>query len=249
MKSTNRLGGYGYAPFIIGLLLVSVVSLYLATVTHIEFLQHVAAIPLELLAGAFLVDRYLAWRERQQRARQLLFIKSCLFRSELRSLYLTNFNALAEPRITMADVEAASETQLNAWLSEVKDAKYRSDEAMEAVIDEYVKAKPVFDRFLQWAIDNDSERIFHSMIMLGHFIRDVLLFKQLHPDMLFITKAAEDPEVLQRTKDVLTEGLEAFLKFAIDLKATEPTVFAALMEDYRYSAALVAPKLGATAPE
>ena len=248
MKSTNPLGSFGYALFISVLLLLSLIFLYLETVTHFEFLLHVAAIPLEILAGALLVDRYLAWRERQRRARQLVFIKSCLFRSELRSLYLTNFGALAEPRITLNDVETASEKQLNTWLPQLKDAKYRSYEAMEAVITEYVKAQPVFDRFLQWAIDNDSERIFHDMIMLTHFIHDVRLFKQLHPNTMFMTKAAEDPEVLQRTKTILTDGLEAFLKFCVELKVTEPKVFATLMQDYRYSAAIVAPNLEASSP-
>jgi hypothetical protein len=248
MKKSTRPDVLSYILFIISLLSISLLFLYLEKATHFEFLLHVAAIPLEILAGALLVDRYLAWRERQRRARQLVFIKSCLFRSELRSLYLTNFSALAEPQITLKDIETASEKQLNTWLGQLKDAKYRSHEAMEAVITEYVRAQPVFDRFLQWAIDNDSERIFHDMIMLTHFIHDVSLFKQLHPNTMFMTKAAEDPEVLQRTKTILTDGLEAFLKFCMELKATEPKVFATLIQDYRSSAAIVAPNLKATPP-
>ncbi len=250
MKTTKHPGAPSYILFIISLLLLSAFFLYLETVTHFEFLLHVAAIPLEILAGALLVDRYLAWRERQRRSRQLVFIKSCLFRSELRSLYLTNFAALAEPRITLADIEAASPKQLTTWLGQLKDAEYRSPEAMESVITEYVNAQPVFDRFLQWAIDNDSERIFHDMIMLTHFIHDVRLFKQMHPDTMFITKAAEDPEILQRTKTILTDGLAAFLRFCVELKATEPTVFATLMQDYRYSAAILpsAAALDSSAP-
>ena len=248
MKRSTRPGGLSYILFVTSLVLLSLLFLYLEKLTHVEFLLHVAAIPLEILAGALLVDRYLAWRERQRRARQLLFIKSCLFRSDLRSLYLTNFGALEEPRITLQGIETASQSQLTAWLDQLKDAKYRSPEAMETVVDEYVKAQPVFDRFLQWAIDNDSERIFHDMIMLTHFIHDVRLFKQLHPDTLFMTKAAEDPEMLQRTRTILTDGLAAFLRFCIELKATEPDVFATLMQDYRYSAAIFAPTLEATAP-
>jgi hypothetical protein len=86
------------------------------------------------------------------------------------------------------------------------------------------------------------------MIMLTHFIHDVRLFKQLHPDTLFMTQAAQDPEMLQRTKTILTDGLAAFLRFCIELKATEPKVFATLMQDYRYSAAIFAPTLETATP-
>jgi hypothetical protein len=248
MKTRIRPSVPSYFLFIILLPLLSAIFLYLETVTHYEFLLHVAAIPLEILAGALLVDRYLAWRERQRRGRQLVFIKSCLFRSELRSLYLTNFAALAEPRISLADIEAASQKQLTTWLQQLKDAKYRSPEAMESVITEYVNAEPVFNRFLQWSIDNDSERIFHDMIMLTHFIHDVRLFRQLHPDTMFMTKAAEDAEMMQRTKTILTDGLAAFLRFCGELEAAEPQVFATLMQDYRHSAAIFAPTLEAATP-
>jgi hypothetical protein len=249
MKSPIRPGALGYALLIISLPLLSAVFLYLETVTHYEFLLHVAAIPLEILAGAILLERYLGWRERARRARQLVFIKSTLFRAELRSLYLTNFGALAHPRITLDDIKSAGPKEISAWLEQIKDASYRSPEAMESVITEYVAAYPVFDRFLHWAIDNDCERIFHDMIMLMHFIHDVKLFKDAHPDKLFVSTAAEDPELMERIKSVLTAGLTSFLKFCAELQRAEPRVFASLLDDYRYSAAIVpgAADAGATA--
>lgn len=245
MKNATRPGALGYALLVISLPLLSAAFLYLESVTHYEFLLHVAAIPLEILVGAILIERYLAWRERARRARQLVFIKSTLFRAELRSLYLTNFGALAYPRITIDDIEAASPKDLAVWLEQLKDARYRSPEAMESVITEYVAAYRVFDRFLHWAIDNDCERIFHDMIMLMHFIQDVQLFKSTHPDKLFVSRAAEDPELMQRIKSVLTTGLTSFLKFCAELQRAEPRVFASLLEDYRNSAAII-PALDAT---
>ncbi len=172
-----------------------------------------------------------------------------MFRSELRSLYLTNFGALADPRITMEDLKTANPKELAVWLQQVKDAKYRSPEAMESVITEYVNAYHVFDRFLQWAIVNDCERIFHDMILLMHFIHDAKLFKRSHPEKMFITQALENPELMEKVRTVLTAGLTSFLSFCIDLKVAEPSVFLTLIEDYRFSAGMMPaiPETNATA--
>ncbi|MGR9044776.1 MAG: hypothetical protein ACU83N_05730 [Gammaproteobacteria bacterium] len=225
---------FGYFLVALCLPLVSVFFLYLESITHYEFLLHVAAIPLEVLVGAVLVERYLARRERGRRARQLMFIKSCLFRSELRSLYLTNFQALEYPDIGMEDIKTASSEELAIWLTRVDKARYRSPEAMEAVIMEYVKAYQAFYGFLEWAIANDFEMIFHDMIMLMHFIHDAKLFKRLNPNKMFISKAEEDDELMARVESVLTGGIKSFLKFSIELKENRPDVFRTLIEDYQY---------------
>lgn len=236
MKKIKKPFSFGYFLVVISLPLLSAFFLYLEHITHFEFLLHVAAIPLEILVGAILVERYLAWREKGRRARQLMFIKSCLFRSELRALYLANFEALAFPEISMEDLKRAGPQELKAFLKQVDNAKYRSPEAMEAVINEYVNAYQSFNRFLEWAIDNDFENIFHNMIMLMHFIHDAQLFKTLHPDGLFINKALKDPKLMERVKTVLTDGIKSFLKFCIELQESEPAVFSILMEDYQFTA-------------
>jgi len=235
MKKIHKPLGFGYFLVVVSLPLLSAIFLYLEHITHIEFLLHVAAIPLEILAGAILVERYLAWREKRRRARQLMYIKSCLFRSELRTLYLTNFDALAYPTIGMEDIRDASPKELSEWLQQMENARYRSPEAMEEVIIEYVNAYSSFNRFLEWAIANDFERIFHDMIMLMHFIHDAQLYKSLHPDELFIQKALQNPELMERVKTVLTDGLKSFLKFCLELQEHEPDLFALLMEDFQIS--------------
>ena len=53
---------------ILGLPALSGFFLWLEHVTHFEFLLHVAAIPLEILVGAFLVERWLARRRRRASA-------------------------------------------------------------------------------------------------------------------------------------------------------------------------------------
>jgi len=226
---------YSHIIVIVSLPLLSGFFLYLEHVTHYEFLLHAAAIPLEILVGAILVEQYLAVSEKVRRARQLMLIKSCLFRTELRTLYLTNFGALDYPKISLFGISEAGVDQLKAWLLEVDNARYRSSEAMEAVVMEYVNAYPAFNRFLEWAISNDFERIFHDMIMLMHYIHDAQLFKSLHPDEMFISKALENPELMQRTQTVLTDGLKSFLKFCIELKESEPDVFSMLMDDFQAS--------------
>lgn len=236
MKKFKKPIGFGYTLIIISLPLLSALFLYLEHVTHYEFFLHVAAIPLEILLGAILVERYLAGREKERRARQLMFIKSCLFRSKLRTLYLTNFKSLIYPRITMEDIKEAGPKELTAWLQQVReDARYRSPEAMESVIMEYVNAYQAFNQFLEWAITNDFEKIFHDMIMLIHFIHDAQLFKCLHPDEMFINKAFENPELMERTKTVLTDGIKSFLMFCIELQESDPDVFSMLMEDFQSS--------------
>lgn len=226
---------YSHAIVIISLPLLSAFFLYLEHVTHYEFLLHAAAIPLEILVGAILVEQYLAVNEKVRRARQLMLIKSCLFRTELRTLYLTNFAALEYPKIGLSDISSASVEQLQEWLQQITHARYLSPEAMEAVIMEYVKAYQAFNRFLEWAISNDFERIFHDMIMLMHYIHDAQLFKNLHPNELFIHKALENPELMERTQSVLTDGIKSFLKFCIELKKSEPNIFAMLIDDFQSS--------------
>jgi hypothetical protein len=233
MKKIKKPPGFGYFLVAISLLLLSALFLYLEHITHYEFLLHIAASPLEILVGGILVERYLARREKRRLARQLMFIKSYLFRSELRTLYMTNFGALAYPRIDMKDIKGASPKELKGWLKQVEEkARYLSPEAMEAVITEYVNAYLSFNRFLEWAINNDFERIFYDMIMLMHFIHDAQLFKSMHPNELFISKALKNPEQMERVKAVLTDGIKSFLRFCIELQEHEPDVFLILMEDY-----------------
>lgn len=234
MKKVKKPIGFGYFLVVISLPLLSAFFLYLEHVTHYEFFLHVAAIPLEILLGAILVERYLAWREKERRSRQLMFIKSCLFRAELRSLYLINFKSLAYPRISMEDIKEADSKKLADWLQQVnKEARYRSPADMEAVIVEYVNCYQAFNRFLEWAISNDFEQIFHDMIMLMHYIHDAQLFKSLYPDEMFISKALANPELMQRTQTVLTDGIKSFLRFCIELKESDPEVFSMLMNDFQ----------------
>lgn len=234
--------GIGYFLVVLSLPILSAFILYLEHITHIEFLLHIAAIPLEILLGGILVEQYLRQREKKRRARQLMFLKSCLFRSEFRALYLANFGALAYPVIGMEDIKCASSKELNSWLNDAKNAQYHSPEAIERVLVEYVNAYPTFNRFLEWAITNDDERIFHDMIMLMHFIHDIQLFKSVHPDKLFIDQAIDNQDLMNKIIKILTDGIKSFLRFSLELQENDPDLFLTMMDDYLYFAAMKSEK-------
>jgi hypothetical protein len=56
----------------LALILSSTVLLIIEYKTHIVFLHHLAAIPLEIMLGALLVERYLSRKERAEKVRKVL---------------------------------------------------------------------------------------------------------------------------------------------------------------------------------
>lgn len=221
--------------FVIPLLAIFGILLYLTKLTHSELLSNLTTIPLEMIVGAILVEEYMARKEQQRRTRQLMFIKSFIFRSELRNMYLVNFDALEEPAITMAMIRRADLGRLKQMHKSAATIRYRSPEAMERVIMEYVDAYPVFYGFMEWAMANDFDRIFEEMVFVLHFIHDVKLFKQQNPDQLFIHHAAKDTQLMAKVMRLLGTGVVKFLEYVIELKVNQPTTFDDLLADYEAS--------------
>jgi len=224
-----------YLLMFIGLPSLSALFLFLEKVTHYEFLLHVAAIPLEILLGAFLVKRFLAEKEKEAKRQQLMYIKSFIFRSEMRNLFIANFNALVYPDITIPKIRASSLQELKAMKGSIDTLRYRSSEDMEAVIEEYVNSHGAFYFFMNWAIANDFEGIFHDMLYILHFIQDVRLYKKYHPDKLFIDEAERQPYLMTKVNQVLQNGIIKFLEYAIELKEQRPDMFEDLLADYQIS--------------
>ena len=224
-----------YLLMFIGLPSLSALFLFLEQVTHYEFLFHVAAIPLEILLGAFLVKRFLAEKEKEAKRHQLMYIKSFIFRSEMRNLFIANFSALAYPDITIPKIKVSSLQELKTMRSSIDAVKYRSPEDMEAVIEEYVNSHGAFYFFMDWAIANDFEGIFHDMLYILHFIQDVKLYKKHYPDKLFIEEAKRQPYLMTKVNQVLQNGIIKFLEYAIELKEQRPDMFEELLADYQIS--------------
>jgi len=219
----------------VGLPALSLFFLYLEHLTHIEFLLHVAAIPMEILLGAILVERYLAGKERESKRRQLMLIKSYLFRSRMRNLFISNFDAMAEPRITMEMIRNASLGELKALRARVDGLRYRSPEALEPVVMEYVNSHDTFHDFMDWGIANHFENIFQDMIHILHFIQDVKLFKMHNPDKLFMEEASRKPKLMAKVEGILRTGICSFLDYMVEVKASQPEVFEEIINDYEFS--------------
>jgi len=203
---------------------------------HYEFLLHLAAIPLEILLGAVLVERFLSWHAKTKKRHQLMYIKSYFFRTEMRRVFILNFGALKDPEISIEGIARASAAELRTMRKRLAEPKYGSPAELEPVLDAYVESRGVFQSFMEWAISNDFEGIFHNMIDLLHFIEDIRLFKSQHPGKLFAEEAVRNPQSAKRMYAVLREGVSKFLDYAIELSEKQPIVFTELMNDYKLSA-------------
>ena len=203
--------------------------------THIEFFLHLAAIPIEVMVAVFIVEKFLERRERGEKRRQLMFIKSYMFRSDMRNLFIANFNALESPAITFAKIRKAGLEELKGMRKMAARVEYKSLAAMESVVMEYVKAKPVWMSFMERAISYNFEEIFHDMIYILHFISDVRTFKEANPERLFIEAAEKSEAMMKKVRKVLGDGIQRFLEYAIELKEKQPEMFRDVLSDYELS--------------
>lgn len=226
-----------YLFVFLGLPLVSLFFLWLEHRVHNEFLLHLAAIPLEILLGAVLVERYLARKEKEGKRQQLMYLKSYLFRSEMRQVFISNFAALESPRISL---EALRDTPLSelVWFRDrtrTEPLRYRSPAEQERVVLEYVRARRAFHTFMEWAAANDFEPIFHDMIYILHFIEDVEHYLESNPGRLFVDAAAGHPRLREKMEKILRDGVVKFLDYVIELRQVEPEVLEELLDDYLLS--------------
>jgi len=223
------------AGFYLSFVAASFLFLTLEHLTHIEFFFHLAAIPLEVMVAVFIVEKLLEKRESKAKRQQLMYIKSYMFRSDMRSLFLANFAGLKTPEITMVKIKNSSLEDLRRMRCQAEVVTYKSPEAMEAIIQEYAKAKAVWLNFMERAITYNFESIFLDMIYIIHFTDDYRAFKDLNPGDLFIHEAEKNEWLMAKVRKVLTDGIQKFLDYAIELKEKQPQVFHDLMIDYEFS--------------
>jgi hypothetical protein len=213
----------------------SALFLILERLTHVEFFLHLAAIPVEVMVAVFIVEKFLERREQGEKRRQLMFIKSYLFRSDMRNLFITNFNALQSPAISFAKIRSAGLEELKGMRRIAERVEYKSSQAMESVVMEYVKAQPVWMSFMERAITYNFEEIFQDMIYILHFINDVRAFKEANPQRLFIEEAEKNEAIMGKVRKVLGDGVQRFLDYAIELREKEPEMFQDVLSDYEIS--------------
>ncbi len=226
MKTPERIMIY------VALLALTVIFFSLERLTHIEFLLHIAAIPLDALIIVFIVERFLHHREMQGKRRQLMYIKSYLFRSDMRNLFILNFRALESPPITIPQIKNATLSDLKKMREAANKVEYKSADLMEPLINEYVNTQRVWQNFLDLAITYDLEDIFENMVYLLHFIQDMRLIKNENPDKLYIDVAMKRTDLMQKIDRVLGNGIRSFLDYAIELKIKNIEMFIQIMNDY-----------------
>ena len=147
----------------------------------------------------------------------------------------TKLEALKSPSFTMSKIRDSSLEELKQIRREANSIEYKSLEAMELVINEYVEAEPVWHQFREWAIDYDFEDIFTDMIYILHFIYDVRLYKEKNEGKLFIYEAQKRPQLMEKVNKVLGDGIQKFLDYTIELKEQEPQMLQDLISDYELS--------------
>lgn len=226
MQITRNIGLY------VVLLAAAALFLVIERLTHIEFMFHLAAIPLEILIVVVIIQRYLDNREKKEKRRQLMFIKSYYFRSEMRNLFLANFGAIKSPHLTMSKIKNSSLGELRKMRQDASTIEYESLEKIEVVIMEYVKAQYVWQNFMDRAITYDFEDTFLDMIYILNFIQDVKVFKDNNPDKLFIHEAEKDEYMMIKVRKVMGDGIQKFLDYAIELEEKQPDMFHQIISDY-----------------
>ena len=229
MKAKNNIIIY------VSLVAASAIFLIIEHLTHIEFMLHVAAIPLEVLVAVFIVEMYLENRQKKERRRQLMHIKSCMFRLEMRNLLIADFLALKSPPLTISKIKGATLPELKKMREDANKIEYQTLEMMEPVILEYVNAQSVWRNFMNIALEYGFEDIFQDMVYILHFISDVKTFQENNPDKMFIHEAAKNELLMQKVMHTMGDGIRKYLDYAIELKEKQPDLFNEVISDYELS--------------
>lgn len=191
-----------------------------------------APIPIIVLVVVFLFGFLVESRANRSSKQQLMFVKSLMFRLDLRDLYIANFLALQSPPLNFARIQAATLGELKAMREAANSVEYKSLEAMEPVITEYANTQDVWRSFMDIARENNFNNIFQDMMYIMHFISDVKTFKELNPGKLYIYGPASDAFVMQRVMKVLGDGIRKYLEYVMELKEKQPELFDQVVADY-----------------
>lgn len=232
MKTRRNIG------LIAAFLSASALFLVLEHATHFEFFLHAAAIPLEVLVAVFIVERAVERRESQAKRRHLMYIKSHMFRAEMRGVFAAVFAALRAPAVDFPAIRRAGLDDLRRWRREAETPAFGPAEAQEAAVTEYVRAEGVWRSFLERAIAFNFEEIFHAMIFILHFTSDVKAVRERHPEASFVREAAGRPDLRAKMEKILGDGVRSFLDYAIELKTKAPAMFEEVLADYELAAGL-----------
>ena len=232
-RDNIRIYTYLIATWLVLIVIQHFAHLHLAPGGILLFaIDSLAPIPAIVLVVVFLMGLLMENREQKSSKQQLLFIKSLMFRLDLRDLYIADFSALKSPAISFSMIKTATLAEMKEMRQAANTVEYRSLEAMETVVQEYVDAQEVWRSFMNIARENGFADIFQDMLYIMHFVGDVITFREINANKLFINEAAGDEVLMQKTMKVLGDGIRKYLEYVIELKEKQPELFDQVVTDY-----------------
>jgi len=240
MRPRNNIRIYIYliAIWVICLVLQHFAHLYLKPGNLATFaIDSLAPIPVIVLVVVFIMGLLMETREQRYRKQQLMFIKSYMFRLDLRDLYISDFLALSSPALSFMGIKLSDLVQLRQMRELANTIEYQSNEAMESVVTEYVNAQEAWRSFMDIARESGLNDVFQDMLYILHFITDVKTFREINPGKMFIAEAAKDEAMMAKVEKILGDGIRKYLDYVIELKEKQPELFDQVLSDYEVAAA------------
>ena len=199
--------------------------LYMEHVTHNEFLFHLAAIPIEILAAVMIIEQLWALGDRSKKQRRLSYMLWVLYNLEMGSLLAASFKAVESPSLSMSRIKSASLEELKKLRGDASTIRYKSIELVEVATKEYVKTQHIWKAYLDRAVEYDLEKVYQNMMHVLYFVDYVEVFKRNNPDRLFVDEIRDDKRVMAKAEEVLGVGIRIFLDMAIALRKKKTDAF------------------------
>jgi hypothetical protein len=203
---------------------------------------HYLAVALELLLGFLLVE--LIWhghekreqeREKQKeidkKKEQLRHIKSYMFHARMRTLFIANFMAIKSSSISLGNLLKA-DPKIPIVKPDIELIHYETQSAKIGVIQEYVKATDVWEKFLELGIMFGFEHMVREMTRILQLVAEV---KELFPSESinnmpaheFAAQLAQDlhTDLVDQFEPIISTGIVKFYEYLEDLRQSDQKLF------------------------
>jgi hypothetical protein len=220
-----------FLKYYVALVVAAIILLIVFYVTEIEFMLHLAAIPLEILLAAFVVDQVLNLQERQGRRRRLKGEAASVFHSQIEGVIEAGIRAAQPPDAPMPKLASMSTEELKGLRAAVGPAKYRSLAEMQAGIDQLVDAEQTWQSILAQAIEYDVDETYVNMMKMLSFVRYVKAFRESHPDESFAHFAQGNEKAMEKMRGVSELAVRRYLDLLVDFKEHDPDMLKELHAD------------------
>ncbi len=193
--------------------------------THNEFMFHLAAVPIEILAAVMIIEQLWALGDRIKKQKRLSYMLWVRYNLEIGSLLAASFKAVESPSLSMSRIKSASMEELKKLRDDAGTIRYKSIELVEAAATEYVKTQHIWKAYLDRAVEYDLEKVYQNMMHILYFIDYTEVFKRNNPDRLFVDEIRGNKGVLVKAEEILGSGIRIFLDMAIELRKKKTDAF------------------------